>query len=104
MVTSVTLVGGGSGYIIAPIISFSTNSGGSGAIATANLTGGVVTSITLNNGGSGYTSVPLIFFDGQSNGHCQRVSDRVRRGAARDTAHPASRDDLIFGDLRGLRI
>ena len=33
-----------------------------------------------------------------------RVSDPVRRGAARDTTHPASRDDLIFEDLRGLRV
>jgi hypothetical protein len=68
-ITSINLIGGGSGYTIAPVITFSVSGSTIQATATANLTNGVVTSITLNNGGSGYTSVPSVIFDGQSNGY-----------------------------------
>jgi len=64
VVTNVILVGGGSGYTTAPIITFSQSGSTSSATATANLTNGVVTSITLNSGGAGYTSVPSVSFDG----------------------------------------
>lgn len=58
-VDTVTVVNGGSGYTVAPAITF-TGGGGSGATATATITGGVVTAITVTNGGSGYTSAPTV--------------------------------------------
>jgi uncharacterized repeat protein (TIGR01451 family) len=58
-VHSVSLGSGGSGYTIAPAISF-TGGGGSGAAATATVAGGVITAITVTNPGSGYTSEPTV--------------------------------------------
>jgi len=65
-VTAINLVGGGSGYTVAPAVTFSTAGSTTPATATANLTAGVVTSITLNSGGAGYTSVPIVSFDAAS--------------------------------------
>jgi len=62
-VAAVKVVSGGSGYTSAPTVSF-TGGGGSGAAATANVSGGVVTSITVTAGGTGYTSVPTVSFSG----------------------------------------
>jgi hypothetical protein len=58
-VSSCTVVNGGSGYTAAPAVSL-TGGGGSGASATANLSGGTVTSITVDIPGSGYTSAPTV--------------------------------------------
>ncbi|MCX7833510.1 MAG: hypothetical protein N2490_04800 [Ignavibacteria bacterium] len=63
VVTSITLIGGGSGYTTAPVITFSGTCTDS-AKAVANISNGVVTSITLLSGGSGYTSTPFVLFDG----------------------------------------
>jgi len=57
----------GSGYTSAPIVVF-TGGGGSGASATANLTGDMVTSITINSPGSGYIEAPTISFSGGGGG------------------------------------
>ncbi|MEI7660833.1 MAG: hypothetical protein WCK34_01485, partial [Bacteroidota bacterium] len=69
VVTAITLIGGGSGYTTAPIITFSTSGSTTPATATTTITGGVATAITLVSGGSGYTGVPSVIFDGQSNGY-----------------------------------
>ena len=69
VVTGITLLGGGSGYTTAPVITFSTSGSSSPAIATTTISGGVVTAINLISGGSGYTGVPNIVFDGQSNNY-----------------------------------
>ena len=58
-VHQVALGSGGSGYAIAPAVSF-TGGGGTGAAAFATVAGGVITSITVTNPGSGYTSVPTV--------------------------------------------
>ncbi len=58
-VSSCSIVNGGSGYTTAPAVSFS-GGGGTGATATANLTGGVVTSITIDTPGSSYSSAPAV--------------------------------------------
>lgn len=58
-VHQVALGSGGSGYTIAPAISF-TGGGGTGAAAFATVSGGVVTAITVTNPGSGYTSAPSV--------------------------------------------
>ncbi len=54
---------GGSGYTSAPTVSF-TGGGGSGATATAQISGQSVASITVANEGSGYTSAPTVSFSG----------------------------------------
>jgi Flp pilus assembly protein TadG len=55
----------GSGYTSAPTITFNnTGTNGSGAAATATVSGGKVTAVTLTNPGSGYTKTPTISFSG----------------------------------------
>jgi FtsP/CotA-like multicopper oxidase with cupredoxin domain len=55
----ITVASGGSGYATAPIVTIS-GGGGTGASATATVSGGVVTAITVTNVGSGYTSNPTV--------------------------------------------
>ncbi len=57
----VSISNGGSGYAIAPTITFS-GGGGSGAAATATITNGIVTSIQITNSGINYTSAPMVVF------------------------------------------
>lgn len=60
-VSSVTVINGGSGYLVPPAVVF-TGGAGTGATAVANINAsGVVTSITVTNGGSGYTSNPVVY-------------------------------------------
>lgn len=63
-ITSVTVTGGGSGYVTAPAITLS--GGGtptSEAVLTATInSSGSVTGVTINFGGSGYTSAPTLTF------------------------------------------
>ena len=69
-VTAINLIGGGSGYTTAPVISFTAPpTGGTAPTATASITGGVVTTITLNTSGSGYSSAPAVIFDIPANGY-----------------------------------
>jgi len=63
IVAGATITNGGSGYTSAPTVSFS-GGGGSGAAATADVSGGAVTAITMTNPGSGYTTLPTISFSG----------------------------------------
>ena len=62
-VASITVTAGGSGYTSAPTVSFS-GGGGTGATATAVISGAAVTSIIVTNVGSGYTSAPTVAFAG----------------------------------------
>jgi len=64
-VTRITLGAGGAGYTTAPTVTL-TNGGGTGATATATISGGVVTGFTVTNGGSGYTSAPTVTVAGPS--------------------------------------
>ena len=66
VVTSVNLVGGGSGYTTAPVITFSTAGSSVSAVATATISNGEVTNITINSGGVGYTGAPIVNFDAAS--------------------------------------
>ncbi len=54
-VTSITVRGGGSGYLSAPTVTVAAPASGVTATATATLTAGVVTGITVISGGSGYS-------------------------------------------------
>ena len=63
VVSAITVNTGGSGYTTAPTVSFS-GGGGSGATATATISGGAVTGFTITNCGSGYTAAPTVSFSG----------------------------------------
>lgn len=59
LVVNVGVANAGSGYVEAPGVSFS-GGGGSGAAATATISGGVVTSIAVTNNGGSYEDVPTV--------------------------------------------
>lgn len=59
----VDLTNGGTGYTSSPTVIIS-GGGGTGAMATATLTGNQVTAINITANGSGYTSAPTISFTG----------------------------------------
>jgi len=54
-ITSITVRGGGSGYLSAPTVTIAAPTSGTTAVATATITAGVVTAITVTNAGSGYS-------------------------------------------------
>ena len=58
-VVGVTLVDGGSGYGVAPTVTF-TGGGGSRAAAVANVRNGVVDRVMLVNAGSGYSASTVV--------------------------------------------
>jgi hypothetical protein len=64
VVTALTLVGGGSGFTVAPLITFTSSGSTATATATAVISGGIVTGFTITNGGSGYTSAPNVNVNG----------------------------------------
>ena len=61
--TTIIVTNGGSGYTSVPTVGI-TGGGGSGAAATAVISGGAITSLTVSNSGSGYTSAPTVAFSG----------------------------------------
>lgn len=64
IVTALTLVNGGSGFTVPPLITFTLSGSTTTATATATISGGIVTGFTITNGGSGYTSVPSVNVNG----------------------------------------
>jgi hypothetical protein len=54
---------GGNNYTTAPVVTFS-GGGGTGATATATVSGGAVTAVTVTNAGSGYANYPSVTFTG----------------------------------------
>ncbi|MEI6884875.1 MAG: T9SS type A sorting domain-containing protein [Bacteroidota bacterium] len=67
VVTAITVLNGGSGFTVAPAVTFSTSGSTTAATATATLGSGGSVLVTLNTGGVGYTSAPSVIFNGQSN-------------------------------------
>jgi len=61
--TSIEVVHGGTGFTSPPTVAI-TGGGGSGATATATVSGGVITGITLGAAGSGYKTNPTITLSG----------------------------------------
>jgi hypothetical protein len=69
VITSVTVLDPGKGYVTPPSVVVKINSGsGSGATLTAVLSGDGVGSVTVNNGGSGYSAVSVETVDGSMAG------------------------------------
>jgi hypothetical protein len=62
-IEAIIVTAGGTGYTSPPTVNI-IDGGGTGATATAVLTGTSVTSVTVNTPGSGYTSTPTIVFSG----------------------------------------
>jgi hypothetical protein len=62
-VISAEMTNNGTGYTSAPTVSFN-GGGGSGATATAVLSGTTVAGVVITNQGSGYTSAPTVSFSG----------------------------------------
>lgn len=62
-VTDLQVVNGGVGYTSAPTVTLS-GGGGTGATATAIVSGGAVTGFTITSPGSGYTSAPTATISG----------------------------------------
>lgn len=62
-VTHISVSAGGTGYTTAPTVAI-TGGGGTGATATAYVSGGVVTGVVVTSGGSGFTSIPTVSFSG----------------------------------------
>jgi hypothetical protein len=62
-VQGLSVVTGGSQYSSVPLVNI-TGGGGTGATATAVISGGAVIAIDVNSKGSGYTSTPTISFTG----------------------------------------
>jgi autotransporter-associated beta strand protein len=60
---SFTITGGTTVYSAAPTVAIS-GGGGTGATATAVLTGGIVSGITITKAGTGFTTAPAIAFSG----------------------------------------
>ena len=65
VLSKLALTNGGSGYLTAPVVTLS-GGGGTGATATAVISGGVVTGINITSAGYGYTSAPTVVFSGGS--------------------------------------
>ncbi len=79
-VNGVTLQNTGNGYNVTPptVVFDNTGSGGSGATATATITGGTV-GVTVTSGGSGYGSGPIaILYGGDGSGATTLVSGTGR--------------------------
>lgn len=62
-ISGITVTDGGTGYTTAPTVAI-TGGGGTGATATATVSGGVVTGVAITNPGSGYTTAPTVAFTG----------------------------------------
>ena len=84
-VGTVSVTVGGTGYTAVPVIGF-TGGGGTGATATASITGSAVVSITLVGAGSGYTSAPTVTFTGGTAGTAATASAYIMPSGQTGTA------------------
>lgn len=94
-----TISAGGTGYTTATV-AFS-GGGGTGAAATAQLTGGAVTGITMTNNGTGYTSPPSAVISGNGTGAAVTalLGSSITWGEAFASQSGTSRVGLALGAL-----
>lgn len=78
-VGQVTVVNGGLGYTVAPIVTFNP---ANGATAVANISGGRVTSVTVTNTGTGFINPPLVEFTGGNGGGATANALLTKAGTA----------------------
>lgn len=63
-IVKVNITNGGSGYTTPPTVTINAATTGSGATATATVSGGAVTSVAITNPGRGYRGTPTVSFSG----------------------------------------
>lgn len=75
-IVEIRVIDGGAGYVSPPTVNFTNPYGdnGTGATATAVLTGGVVTGVVITNPGTGYYVPPMISFSGASVGQASAIA------------------------------
>lgn len=91
-VASVTIVGGGTGYVSTPRVAF-TGGGGSGATGTAVVSGGVVTGVTITNAGQNYSSAPTAAFIGGGSAGVYLVESTFNDTADADPDAPSGDEE-----------
>lgn len=79
VLSTVSVVSGGTGYTTPPAVAF-VGGGGSGAVATATVVGGVVRSISIVNPGKDYSSPPIVTFTGVGSGASANATIRQASG------------------------
>ncbi len=91
-ITAADGLSGGSGYSSAPTVSFELYPGqsGSGAAATAVLTGDVVTAINVTSAGSGYTMPPKVVLTGGGGSGAKAVATILGGAVTRILTAPTS--------------
>lgn len=85
--SSITVTSPGTGYTTAPFVMIS-GGGGSGATATALVSGGQVTGVVITNVGSGYTSSPSVAFGGPGSG-AVATANQIQQGGYGYTSVPS---------------
>lgn len=101
-VRSIQITEGGAGYNYPPVITIS-GGGGSGATASASLTGNSLNSIVVVSGGSGYTSVPTVTIEPPDLIDYVAVSETIRQIVAK-TLTSGDYYDLLNKVVRGYSI
>lgn len=92
-IAAISLTSGGSGYTSAPTVAL-TGGGGTGAAATAIVSGGEVTGFIITNAGTGYTTAPTVALTGGGGGTGAAASAVLGDGA--DFVLPKTRTWFLF--------
>jgi hypothetical protein len=80
-VTGYTITSGGTGYANGPFNVGISGGGGSGAVVTATAVSGVITAVTITTAGTGYTSVPTLEFSA-GGGTGANIAAKIGTGAS----------------------
>lgn len=97
--TGFTVASGGTGYTAAPTVTLS-GGGGSGAAATASVSGGAVTALTITNLGTGYTAAPTVAFSA-SGASTAAAATAVMEAPAAASVYYSPHADRVFAHQAG---